>query len=73
MACEAVDWILPDQDRDQWWALMNAVMNLGFHKRRMSRARPTEGCRTDKEKEEEEFIYKKTNSGALVPKRTIPT
>jgi hypothetical protein len=30
MGYEAVDWIHPDQDRDQWWALRNTVMNLGF-------------------------------------------
>jgi hypothetical protein len=25
---EAVDWILMAQNRDQWWALINMVMNL---------------------------------------------
>jgi hypothetical protein len=25
---EVVDWIQLAQDRDQWWALMNTVMNL---------------------------------------------
>jgi hypothetical protein len=25
---ESVDWILPAQDRDQWWALVNMVMDL---------------------------------------------
>jgi hypothetical protein len=25
---ECVDWILLAQDRDQWWALVNMVMNL---------------------------------------------
>jgi hypothetical protein len=25
---ESVDWIHLAQDRDQWWALMNMVMNL---------------------------------------------
>jgi hypothetical protein len=24
--CEGVDWIHLDQDRDQWWALVNTVM-----------------------------------------------
>jgi hypothetical protein len=28
-----VDWIYLVQDRDQWWALANMVMNLWFHKR----------------------------------------
>jgi hypothetical protein len=25
---EGVDWIHVDQDRDQWWAVMNTVMNF---------------------------------------------
>jgi hypothetical protein len=25
---EGVDWIDMAQDRDRWWALVNAVMNL---------------------------------------------
>jgi hypothetical protein len=25
---EGVDWIHLAQDRDQWWTLVNAVMNL---------------------------------------------
>jgi hypothetical protein len=25
---EGVDWIHMAQDRDQWWALVNTVMNL---------------------------------------------
>jgi hypothetical protein len=25
---ESVDWILMGQDRDQWWAVVNMVMNL---------------------------------------------
>jgi len=27
---ECVDWIHVDQDRDQWWAVVNAVMNIRF-------------------------------------------
>jgi hypothetical protein len=26
--CGAVDWIELAQDRDRWWVLVNAVMNL---------------------------------------------
>ena len=26
--CVAMDWIRLAQDRDRWWALVNAVMNL---------------------------------------------
>jgi hypothetical protein len=27
VGCEVMDWIDLDQDRDKWWALVNAVMN----------------------------------------------
>jgi len=30
---ESVDWIHLAQDRDQWWALVNMIMNLCFCKR----------------------------------------
>jgi hypothetical protein len=29
---EGVAWIHLAEDRDQWWALVNMVMNIGFHK-----------------------------------------
>jgi len=28
MGWEGVVWIHPAQDRDQWWAVVNTVMNL---------------------------------------------
>ena len=28
MECRDMDWIDVAQDRDRWWALVNAVMNL---------------------------------------------
>jgi hypothetical protein len=27
----SVNWIHMAQDRDLWWAVVNTVMNLGFH------------------------------------------
>jgi hypothetical protein len=32
--CEGVDWDQLAQDRDQWWALVNTVINPGFHRLR---------------------------------------
>jgi len=29
---EGVDWISIAEDSDKWWALVNAVVNLFFHK-----------------------------------------
>ena len=29
---EKIYWIDLAHDRDKWWALVNAVMNFGFHK-----------------------------------------
>ena len=28
VGCRYVDWIGLDQDRDRWWTLVSAVMNL---------------------------------------------
>ena len=28
VGCGGMDWIKLDQDRDMWWELVNAVMNL---------------------------------------------
>ena len=28
VGCEGMDWIELAQDRDRWWAVANAVMNL---------------------------------------------
>jgi len=28
VGCGDMDWIEPAQDRDRWWALVNAVMNI---------------------------------------------
>jgi len=31
---EEMDWIFLAECRDRWWDLVNAVMNIGFHKMR---------------------------------------
>jgi hypothetical protein len=30
---EGVDWMHLGQDRDQWWDILNKVINFRFHKR----------------------------------------
>jgi hypothetical protein len=34
VGCECVDWIYLAQDGDRWRAVINAVLNFGFHKMR---------------------------------------
>lgn len=36
MGCKGMDWIELAQNRERQWALVNAVMYLGFHKIRGS-------------------------------------
>jgi hypothetical protein len=32
---EGVDWIYLAQDRDQWQAFVNTIINFGYHKKRI--------------------------------------
>jgi hypothetical protein len=34
MKWEVKDWIDLAQDKDKWWALVNAVLTFDFHKKR---------------------------------------
>ena len=32
MHWEGMNWINLAQDREKWWAVVNTLMNVGFHK-----------------------------------------
>jgi len=34
VGCGGMDWIKLAQNSDRWWALVDVVMNFGFHKMR---------------------------------------
>jgi len=34
VGCGGIDWMDLAQDRDRWRGILNAIMNLGFHKMR---------------------------------------
>ena len=34
VGCGGIDWMDLAQDRDRWRGILNAIMNLGFHKLR---------------------------------------
>jgi hypothetical protein len=35
VGCGGMDWIDVSQDKDRWWALVNAVMKIRVHKMRV--------------------------------------